>query len=179
MLFQSLPHNPLVDVIEGCTHSNFSHCGIAHRAKSGWTVIEAIGPVKETPLKEWVTQARDGKVSVYRLKPAYQPFVTRFVAATRTYYGRPYDASYEFDDEKIYCSELLFKAFRAATGESLGTVQRLGELDWKPYRKIIEQIEGGPVPVQRAMITPQKITEAPQVERVKGNLSLGAIFCGD
>ena len=44
LVFQSLPHCPLVDVIEGCTHSPFSHCGIMHKGESGWMVIEAIGP---------------------------------------------------------------------------------------------------------------------------------------
>ncbi len=41
--FQSLPHNPLIDAIEGSTDSPFSHCGILHRGSSGWLVIEAIG----------------------------------------------------------------------------------------------------------------------------------------
>ncbi|HEV7402769.1 MAG TPA: hypothetical protein VGO11_07590 [Chthoniobacteraceae bacterium] len=34
--FQSLPHNPLIDAIEGSTASPFSHCGILHRAGAQW-----------------------------------------------------------------------------------------------------------------------------------------------
>jgi hypothetical protein len=51
LLFQSLFRVPLVDAIEGSTGSPFSHCGILHRRADGWVVIEAIGPVKETPLE--------------------------------------------------------------------------------------------------------------------------------
>ena len=31
VVFQSLPHNPLVNAIEGATNSRFSHCGIVAR----------------------------------------------------------------------------------------------------------------------------------------------------
>jgi Permuted papain-like amidase enzyme, YaeF/YiiX, C92 family len=77
--------------------------------------------------------------------------------------GRPYDIRYELDDEKIYCSELIYKAFRTATGEELGKLQRLGDLDWRPYRETIEAIENGPAPLDRLMITPRSLSEAAQL----------------
>src|SRR5580698_6889341 len=68
--FQSLPHNPLIDTIEGATGSPFSHCGILHQADGNWNVIEAIGPVKETPLAAWEDQGRYGRFTIFRLKQA-------------------------------------------------------------------------------------------------------------
>ena len=50
ILFQSLPKNPVVVAIEGVTESDFSHCGIVVKREDDWHVLEAIGPVKETPL---------------------------------------------------------------------------------------------------------------------------------
>ncbi len=166
ILFQSLPHNPLVDVIEGSTHSPYSHCGMAHRTARGWFVIEAIGPVKETPLAEWITHDRDRHFSIYRLRAAYRSRIPDIVKAAQGYLGRPYDLRYEFDDEKIYCSELLYKAFRQTCGEPLGILKKLGELDWKPYEKTIVNLEGGPVPLERLMITPRALSEAAQLECV-------------
>jgi hypothetical protein len=61
-LFQSLPHNPLIDAIEGSTHSPFSHCGIVVNRDGKWKVIEAIGPVKETPLPLWIAQGRNNSL---------------------------------------------------------------------------------------------------------------------
>src|SRR4051794_30394364 len=58
-VFQSLPHNPLIDAIEGSSGSPFSHCGIVKPIGDRWVVIEAIGPVKETPLSSWIAQGRD------------------------------------------------------------------------------------------------------------------------
>ena len=166
LLFQSLPHNPLVNAIEGASGSPFSHCGIVHLTPAGPVVIEAIGPVKETPLSVWKAQARDRQYVTYRLKPAFRDKIPAFIKAAQAMEGRPYDHHYAWDDEAIYCSELIYKAFLNATGEKLGTLQRLGDMNWKPYAAVMEQVEGGPVPVDRQMITPRAVTEAAQVELV-------------
>jgi hypothetical protein len=84
----------------------------------------------------------------------------------RAYVGRPYDIRYEMDDEKIYCSELIYKAYRDATGGELGSLVALGELNWRPYERLIREIEGGPVPVERRMITPHHLSQAQQLELV-------------
>lgn len=170
ILFQSLPHSPLVDAIEGCTGSPYSHCGIVHRTATDWTVIEAIGPVREIPLAQWIRQSRDGHFTAYRLREPYRHCIPQLIAATHGYFGRPYDIAYRFDDEKIYCSELIFKAFRTVAGEDLGRIQKLGELDWRPRQAVIEQINGGPVPLDREMITPRALSEARQLERIGTDL---------
>jgi uncharacterized protein YycO len=166
IVFQSLPRNPLIDAIEGATGSPYSHCGILHQTSSGWAVIEAIGPVRETPLSDWIAQSRDGQYSVYRLKEPYRPKIGAFVQAAKSYKGLPYDIHYDLDDAAIYCSELIYKAFQKTTGEELGRLQALGELHWQPHVKVIKQIEGGTVPVERKMITPRSLSEAPQLEKV-------------
>jgi len=166
VVFQSFPHSPLTDAIEGVTESPYSHCGIAHRAGGKWVVIEAVGPVQETPWAEWVARGREQSYAIYRLKPEYRAKIPAFVAAARTYEGRPYDFHYDFDDEAIYCSELVYKAFRTAAGEELGKPQALGELKWKPYVEVIKQLEDGQVPLDRQMITPRALAEAKQLEEV-------------
>ncbi|EDY18764.1 protein of unknown function DUF1105 [Chthoniobacter flavus Ellin428] len=166
VVFQSLPHNPLIDTIEGSTGSPFSHCGILRKAGVIWKVIEAIGPVKETDLDAWEKQGRDGQFTVYRLKPRYRDKIPTFITAAQSYEGLPYDYHYEMDDRAIYCSELIYKAFRKATGEELGHLQKLGELKWQPYAPVIKQLEGGTVPLDRVLITPRSVSEAPQLEKV-------------
>ena len=165
IVFQSLPHNPIIDAIEGCTASPYSHCGIVIKRSGEWLVLEAIGPVQETPLRRWVLQGRNWEFAVYRLKPDYQPKINSMIDAAREFKGRPYDIQYEFDDAKIYCSELIFKGFKKATGESLGITQKLGELNWRPFEPVIRQISGG-VPLERQMITPQSMSLARQLDRV-------------
>lgn len=164
--FQSLPHNAIIDTIEGSTGSSFSHCGILHQVGSEWWVIEAIGPVKETSIMTWEARGRDGHFTVYRLKPKYRDKIPAFVRAAQGYEGLPYDIHYEMDDKAIYCSELIYKAFLKATGEELGHLHKLRELKWQPYEPVIKQIEGGTVPLDREIITPRAVSEAPQLEKV-------------
>ena len=59
ILFQPLPHGQLVDAIEGLSLSIDSHCGIVDRKGGDWYVLEAIGPVRETPLGVWVARQRN------------------------------------------------------------------------------------------------------------------------
>jgi cell wall-associated NlpC family hydrolase len=166
VVFQSLGSSPLVDMIEGCTKSGYSHCGLVAQQDGKWVVIEAIGPVREIPLSQWIHNGRKDGFAAYRLKSAYAAKADKFVKAAYTYLGLPYDIHYEMDDQKIYCSELVFKAFRKATGEDLGRLAKLKDLDWKPYGELIKQIEGGTVPLEREIITPINLAKARQLERV-------------
>jgi hypothetical protein len=154
-LFQSLPHNPLIDAIEGSTGSPYSHCGIVVNRNGVWMVIEAIGPVKETFLLRWIGQGRDGATKVNRV-----------IEAAERYKGRPYDLRYDMDDTKIYCSELLWKATRDATGIELGKLQRLGDLNWQPHEQVIRQLENGQLPLDRQMITPRAVAEDARLKQV-------------
>jgi hypothetical protein len=165
LIFQSLPRNPLVDTIEGSTGSPYSHCGILTRKDGRWVVLEAIGPVRETPLFSWIRRGRGSFFEVYRLKPEFQPTVPAMVARAREFLGLPYDINYELDDEKIYCSELIWKACRHAGGGDLGVLVKLGQLNWRPYERVIRQIEGS-LPLEREMITPRALAEAGQVDLV-------------
>ncbi len=165
VVFQSLAHNPVIDAIEGCSGSPYSHCGIVVKTAEGWKVLEAIGPVMERPLVRWVAQGREKKFSVYRLKEKHQPKVEAMIAEARKFLGRPYDIQYELDDEKIYCSELIYKGWLAATGEKMGKLVKLGDLDWKPHELVIRQIAHG-LPLERVMITPRDLARAPQLAAV-------------
>ncbi len=169
VVFQSLPHGEVVAAIEGSTGSPWSHCGIVAEEEGRWYVYEAIGEVRRTPLGEYYRRGRDGRFSVCRLKGEYRDRIPAMLDAARERLGVPYDLRYRMEDDEIYCSELVFKAFRAATGEELGKTVALGELKWQPYQQIIEQLEGGPAPLDRVMITPRDLREASQLEIVAGS----------
>ena len=167
VVFQSLQHAPLVNTIEGVTESPYSHCGLVAKRADEWVVIEALDGVEETALREFLVRGRKHGFAVYRLRDEYQLLVQQTVANARTYLGLPYDARYQMDDEKIYCSELIYKAFRdAAEGASLGELVRLGDLNWQPHVEAISYFEGGPVPLEREMITPWGMAQASQLQLV-------------
>jgi len=117
-----------------------------------------------TPLRDYLERGRGGGFAVYRLRDEFTGHIPATLQCCRTYLGRPYDIRYRLDDEKIYCSELIYEAFRDATeGQELGSLSRFGDMDWGAYEVLIRQIEGGPVPVDRMMITPVGLARAPQL----------------
>lgn len=167
VIFQSLPHGPIVWAIEGVTDSPYSHCGIVAKQHGRWIVYEAYGEVSATPLRTFLLRGRGGGFAVYRLRSPYREHVSRTLECCTAYLGRPYDIRYRLDDETIYCSELVYKAYRDAThGGQLGGLVRFGDMNWRPYRSLIERVEGGAVPVDREMITPVELARAAQLEPV-------------
>ena len=170
ILFQSLPNEPgmdLVDAIEGATDSPYSHCGMVFREDGEWMVIEAIGPVKTTHLADYIGRGREHNLWAYRFDESRRKHIPAALAAMKEDLGKPYDARYRFDSEKIYCSELIYRGWKAATGEGLGKTVTLGELDWKRYKPVIEAIEGqGNHPLEREMITPRDLAKAPGLRLV-------------
>ena len=165
LYFQSLPRNAVVNAIEGASESPYSHCGILVRKGYAWFILEAIGPVRETPLAKWINQARDRHYDVFRLEAEHERNIPAFIKAAKEYMGRPYDIRYRMDDKKIYCSELIFKGYRDATGESLGKLVKFGDLKWVRHTPVILAIEGS-IPLNRIMITPRHLSEAKQLEKV-------------
>ena len=166
IVFQSLPHSPLVAAIEGVSGSPLSHCGVVTKSGSGWAVLEAIGPVQETALHEWIARGRSSHFAAFRILPPYDAAISLFLSSARAYLGRPYDILYELDDEKIYCSELVYKSFWAATGKPLGEAKPLGALNWKPHEEFIKQTTGGALPLERIIITPVALSEAPELRKI-------------
>jgi hypothetical protein len=166
IVFQALPHCELADAIEGVTHSPFSHCGVVIREGNGWVVIESISNVHMTPLLRWMQRGRSAGVAVFRLDPKYDHLIPDFKKNLKSYLGLPYNYDYTLSDEQMYCSGLVYKAFLKTTGDHIGTLQKLGELDWKPFESFIKSIQGNSLPLDRVMITPVSLSRAPQLHEI-------------
>ncbi len=115
--------------ISKATDSPATHVGILKKSKNQWVVVEAVGPVKETPLKDWLAQGEGGFAFKRSLKkPLSKAQKDELFTILKSYYGKPYDFLFMMDDEKIYCSELIYKAYKAM-GIELGKVEKLKELN--------------------------------------------------
>ncbi|HSV43882.1 MAG TPA: YiiX/YebB-like N1pC/P60 family cysteine hydrolase, partial [Candidatus Bathyarchaeia archaeon] len=125
-----------------------------------------IGPVKKTPINEWIARGIRDEFTVVRLREEYQDMIPVMIQAAQAYQGRPYDIQYEWDDQKIYCSELLYKAVRDASGMALAEFERLGDMNWQPHEKIIRELSGGKLPLDRLMITPDAIAFSDKVRTI-------------
>jgi hypothetical protein len=177
VIVQSItPCGRLLRTIKGVTESKWCHCGVVDRKDDSWVVCEAVGNgVRYTPLAYFLLRGETIDFAAYRLAGDFRRSAGALAACCGKYVGRPYDIQYELDDEKIYCSELVYKAFRDATGgDELRVVQRFGDLNWKPFEKDIAFYHGSEdLPFDRLVITPAALTTTDRMQEVvKARVSL-------
>ncbi len=113
--------------VQRATGSRYSHMGLVlHRAGKPY-VFEAVQTVRYTPLADWIARGNGGHYVVKRLKDAdvqlTPPALRRLHAATGDYAGRAYDLRFEWSDERIYCSELVWKLYERTLGLRIGELQ--------------------------------------------------------
>lgn len=119
--------------IQLATGSRYSHCGIIYKTGEDYFVYEAIQPIQTTPLDEWVARGKDGHYVVKRLKKANHVLTPQAIAKMKkvgsTMKGRQYDLYFEWSDDRIYCSELIWKIYKEGAGIEVGALQQLKDFD--------------------------------------------------
>ena len=120
LLFLDLDCGATCDAIEGVTEgvrgAHLSHVGVADLAASGEVyVIEAYDGVTRTPLADFLARTA-GRYVHARLKPPWQTLGVAAAAAARRHAGAAYDPLFRLGDDRYYCSELVWEAFRDANG---------------------------------------------------------------
>ena len=158
--------------IQLATHSSYSHMGMVFRVGTRMMVIEAIEPVRWTPVSLWIARGEKKKAVVRRLRDADKHLdaaaVGRLRRAATRHLGKRYDLSFDWSDDRIYCSELVYKAYEQALGITLGTLQTLRDMDLTNpiVKKKIAERYGRNVPLDAPVITPQAVFDSDRLETV-------------
>ena len=144
-------------LIRKASRSPYSHVGIVEVANDGVFVIEAIQPVSRTPLAAWIKRGDCGWVTVLRAKGLDEPARRRVVRAAKKELGKPYDDRYQWDDEKLYCSELVVKAFARGAELSIGKQEQVKDLALTPAELAFAAKQG--VLGTQSLVTPGSLAE--------------------
>jgi hypothetical protein len=153
--------------IQRATSSPWSHVGIVDVGPGGPVVIEALGKVSRTSWRAFRARGADGRVLVLRARGLSAAARASAAGAARAFLGRPYDARFGWSDDRIYCSELVVKAYAHGPGVRLGALERLGSLRIEGLEPVIAARWGGPVPRDLRLVTPA---------RVAADRSLGVVY---
>ncbi|GGG36352.1 YiiX family permuted papain-like enzyme [Hymenobacter glacieicola] len=159
--------------IQLATHSGYSHCGILFKKNGTWRVFEAVQPVSETSLAAWAARGQEGKFVVKRLRDAETVLtpdaLRRLQAAGEQYRGKNYDLYFGWSDERIYCSELLWKMYRQATGREIGTLQTLREFDLShpAVQAKLKERYGKHIPLDEKVISPVRMLKSEELVTVR------------
>jgi hypothetical protein len=145
--------------IQLATHSPYSHMGILFREHGRWFVCEAVQPVKLTPFAAWTARGRGGHFVVKRLSDDRRlttAVLSRMRAEARRLEGKDYDLYFEWSDRRIYCSELVWKIYKRASGVEIGHLQKLREFDLSNaiVQQKLRDRYGNQIPLNEPVISP-------------------------
>jgi hypothetical protein len=158
--------------IQLATHSPYSHCGLLYKTNGEWQVFEAVQPVKLTPLARWVARGQGQHFVVKRLRDAKTAFTPvalgRLRAAGQPMLGHPYDLAFEWSDERIYCSELIWKVYDRGLHRQLGQLQQLRDFDLSnpTVQAKLRERYGAQLPLSEPVISPASIFSSPELVTV-------------
>jgi uncharacterized protein YycO len=161
--------------IQIATKSKYSHCGLIYKEGKDYFVLEAVQPVRRTPLDKWIARGKDGKYVVKRLINAQQVLTPAALHKMKqvgdNFIGKSYDLAFEWSDEKIYCSELIWKVYQRATTIELGKLEHLSNFDLtnEAVKMKMKQRYGEEIPAAELVISPAAIFESNLLKTIKAN----------
>ncbi len=161
--------------IQLATKSKYSHCGLIFKDGNEFYVFEAVQPVKRTPLDKWIARGKDGKYVIKRLKNADQVLnsatLTKMKQVGDQFNGKNYDLTFEWSDDKIYCSELIWKIYQRATGIEIGKLEKLSDFDLtnEAVKQKMKERYGDKIPTNEIVISPVAIFDSELLTTIKSN----------
>jgi len=111
LIFQTEVGNSNAFAIQVATLSVYNHVGVVVKEKDGFYVYEALGSVKKTSLDNYVNRKQTGsRFVVYRHEDITAQSQRKIKNYLKRKTGIPYDTKLSWNDKKMYCSELAYKA---------------------------------------------------------------------
>ncbi|KJF43833.1 YiiX family permuted papain-like enzyme [Draconibacterium sediminis] len=158
--------------IQIATNSKYSHLGIIYKIEGNCFVYEAVQPVKLTALEEWIDRGEKRHFVIKRLKNSDKILTTDIKNKMKTegekYRGKNYDLYFEWSDDRIYCSELVWKIYKNAANVEIGKLQRLSEFNLKD-KTVIQKLKeryGENIPKDEIVISPSSMFESEKLTSI-------------
>ena len=161
--------------IQIATHSEFSHCGLIHKSGNDYFVFEAVEPVKLTPLNKWIARGQEGHFVTKRLIDADKVLtisaLNKMKISEDRFKNKHYDTYFEWSDDRIYCSELIWKVYNEATGLEVGNLQKLKDFDLtsEAVKSKMKERYGEKIPLEEVVISPASIYNCKLLKTVISN----------
>jgi len=181
LLFQDSDCGPFCTAIEKVTFGHkgakFSHIGLVIKENDKLKVLEAISAgVVLTPIDTFLNRSFDTnkkpKVVVGRLVSDKKTLIPQAIEFTKDQRQKEYDDVFDITNDKYYCSELIYDAFKYANeGNPLFDLQPMTFLDpeteetfpiWKEYFDNL----GTSIPEGKLGLNPGGISTSPYIELI-------------
>ncbi len=173
IIFQESTSNQS-DMVRALTRSQWTHMGVIFKASDQAFVFEAVSPVRKTSLQTWISRGRGRRYAVKRLRDAESKLATNTIDRMKrlgaSWLGRPYDLRFQWSDDSLYCSELVFKLFERGAGIRLGTLEQASDMNLgNPFvqKAIKQRFAAEMFDPTETVITPDSIFNDNQLEDVE------------
>jgi hypothetical protein len=163
--------------IKAATGSDFTHCGIffLDEESRDW-VAEAVQPVKRTRFREFVEGGTGGSYTVMRHRDYPNGLPANKLTGMREWLrgqmGKNYDGKFLWDDLRLYCSELVWKAYDAVEIKVCDQI-KVGDLNLKhpTVQVLIERRFGSMdrVPLNEPIVPPSALATSGYLFKVHPN----------
>lgn len=149
-------------VIAEVTGSAWTHVGVVFEREGALWVLEAVEPVRWTRFDAWRRRGRGREYAVRRVRePLDRDAVARLRTEGERLLGSAYDARFEWGDERVYCSELVWLMFERALERRLVEPQRWRDLPLsRAARRLARARLGGLPPADGELVTPVALLES-------------------
>jgi uncharacterized protein YycO len=160
------------EAVRIATNSKFSHCGIIYEINGKKYVFEAVQPVKITPFNEWIKHGEKDKFLVKRLKNSSKILTSKVISKMKNYGkqfdNKDYDLYFEWTDDKIYCSELVWKIYKNGAGIELCSLEKLKSFNLanEKVKHILKERYGNKIPLEENVVAPSQLANSTILETI-------------
>ncbi len=161
--------------IQLATNSKYSHMGIIYLTDGQYYVYEAVQPVMLTKLNDWIKRGENSHYVVKRLRDSDQLLTNENIEKMKDYgekfKGKNYDMYFEWSDDKIYCSELVWKIYKEALDIEIGDLQEFREFDLSNdiVKRKMKDRYGDKIPLDEKVISPATMFNSDKLLTIREN----------
>ena len=173
IIFQS-SQSEQCEAVRIATNSKFSHCGIIFYEGEKCYVYEAVQPVKKTLFKDWIKHGLDSKCLIMRLKDTTslnKSSLDKMQSYSKNFFNKDYDIYFEWSDEKIYCSEYVWKIYKTGANIELCNLEKLSSFNLEDYRvkAILKERYGSNIPLNEKVVAPSQLAKSDKLITIFDN----------
>ncbi|MBL4670034.1 MAG: hypothetical protein JKY30_12330 [Flavobacteriales bacterium] len=128
-----------------------------------------------TKLNEWIKRGENGHYVIKRLKDSdkilTKTTLTKMQLVGEKYKDKNYDLYFKWSDDKIYCSELVWKIYNEGAGIEIGELEQLSDFNLKSevVQQKMKERYGDNIPMDEKVISPSKIFNSEKLKIVLKN----------
>jgi hypothetical protein len=151
ILFQAMNTSQSLALVMA-TGSEFTHCGIVFKSGDKFYVYEAVGATVMTPIEKFIERSQGPVVQTRLRDPSIltPEALVNMKKVGAVFDHKLYDFHFMWSDDRIYCSELVYKIYERGLGLELTPLKHFRDYNLRhpAVRALIEKRFKGKGPLE-------------------------------